>query len=242
MESRYRETPEDNRIARALFQKAAEVDPTYARAYAGLAWTYANDYDWEWTDDYEQARANAYTYAQKALAIDPYDYKSYWALGWAQLYNWEHDAATASYERALQLNPNDAELLAEMSNLLIYLGQTDRAIEQLLLAMHLNPFHPQWYKEYLGWAYEEAGRPEDAIRVLEPLLEPEEWVRRTLAAAYAAAGREEDAHRQIRAIVEKNPAFSLAAHEALLRENYPYKTEAQIKRWIEAFKLAGPPP
>jgi adenylate cyclase len=238
----YKETSEDNRLARELFQRAADVDPTYARAYAGIAWTYANEYDWEWTDDYEHARAQTYAYARKALDLDRYDYKSYWALGWAQLYNWEHDAATKSYERALQLNPNDAELLAEMTNLLIYLGEPARAIEQLQLAMRLNPYHPQWYEEYLGWAYEEAGRPEDAIGVLEPIREPEEWVRRTLAAAYAAVGRQQDARRQVEAIVRANPSFSLAEHEAYVRENYPYKTEAQIERWIEAFRLAGPPP
>jgi adenylate cyclase len=238
----YKETREDNLRARELFQKSAEVDPTYARAYAGIAWTYANEYDWEWTDDYEHVRAQAYAYARRALDLDPYDYKSYWALGWAQLYNWEHDAAIKSYERALQLNPNDAELLAEMGNLLIYIGEPDRAIDQLLLAMRLNPYHPQWYIEYLGWGYEEAGRFEDAIRVLEPLAEPDEWVRRTLAAAYAAAGRQDDASQQIEAIVAANPSFSLAQHEAYVRENYPYRTEAQIERWIEALRRAGPPP
>jgi adenylate cyclase len=238
----YKETREDNRHARELFQKSAEIAPTYARAYAGIAWTYANEYDWEWADDYEQVRAQAYAYARKALDLDPFDYKSYWALGWAQLYNWEHDAAIKSYERALQLNPNDAELLAEMGNLLIYIGEPDRAIDQLLLAMRLNPYHPQWYTEYLGWAYEEAGRFEDAIPVLEPLREPDEWVRRTLAAAYAAAGRQDDARRQIEAIVAANPSFSLAQHEAYVRENYPYRTEAQVERWIEALRRAGPPP
>jgi adenylate cyclase len=238
----YKETREDNRIARELFEKSAEIDPAFARAYAGIAWTYANEYDWNWTDDHEHAREQAYAYAQKALDLDPYDYKSYWALGWAQLYNWEHDAAIKSYERALQLNPNDAELLAEMSNLLIYIGNPDQAIEQLVLAMRLNPYHPQWYEEYLGWGYEEAGRPEDAIRTLEPIREPEEWVRRTLAAAYAAVGRQDDARQQIEAIVESDPSFSLAEHEAFVRENYPYRTEAQIERWIEAFRLAGPPP
>jgi hypothetical protein len=77
--------------------------------------------------------------------------------------------------------------------------------------------------------------------VLKPLAAPDEWVRRTLAAAYAAAGRQDDARQQIEAIVAANPSFSLAQQRPM-RENYPYRTEAQIERWIEALRRAEPPP
>ena len=41
----YKFTRDDNAAARALFEQARQADPNYARAYAGLAWTYANEYD-----------------------------------------------------------------------------------------------------------------------------------------------------------------------------------------------------
>ena len=47
-------TREDNAAARDLFEQARKIDPNYARAYAGLAWTYELDYDFEWTDDDEK--------------------------------------------------------------------------------------------------------------------------------------------------------------------------------------------
>ena len=73
----------------------------------------------------------------------------------------------AHYLRARALNPNDAELLAEMANFLIWIGQPKQAIDQVKEAIRLNPFHENWYEEYLGWAYEEAGMPQKAIEIFE---------------------------------------------------------------------------
>ena len=58
-----------------------------------------------------------------------------------------------------------------MGNLLIYVGQPKQAIDQLKEAIRLNPNHERWYTEYLGWAYEEAGMPSEAIETLEPVID-----------------------------------------------------------------------
>ena len=59
----------------------------------------------------------------------------------------------AGYLRARDLNPNDADLLADMGNLLIYVGQPKQAIDQVKEAIRLNPLHATWYVYYLGWAW-----------------------------------------------------------------------------------------
>ena len=69
--------------------------------------------------------------ANTAVRLDPSDYQAHWALGWAYLYNRQHEKAAAHYARARGLNPNDAELLAEMANFLIFVGQPKQAIEQV---------------------------------------------------------------------------------------------------------------
>ena len=51
----------------------------------------------------------------------------------------------ASYLRPRNLNPNDAELLAEMGSLLIFVGQSKQAIDQVKEAIRLNPNHEPWY-------------------------------------------------------------------------------------------------
>ena len=88
-------TREGNAAARDLFEQARKIDPNYARAYAGLAWAYADDYDYEWTDDYDKTLKLTLEKASTAVRLDPNDYQAQWALGWAYLYNRQHEKAMA---------------------------------------------------------------------------------------------------------------------------------------------------
>ena len=221
--------------ARELFEKSRSADPNYARAYAGLAWTYSLDYDFGWTDDYDKTLGLTLRMAEIAVRLDNNDYRSHWVLGWAYLYSRDYDKATASYLRARDLNPNDAELLAEMANLLIYIGQPKQAAEQLTQAIRLNPFHENWYVEYLGWAYEEAGMPLEAAKTLEQVIGPKPgedqlWVLPSLAAAYAdtKVGRTEDARRIVKEILTLEPGFSISDTVGAR----PYKTKEQVDRRV----------
>jgi len=183
--------------------------------------------------------------ARTAVRLDPKDYQAHWALGWAYLYNREYENAMAEYVRARELNPNDGELLAEMSNFLIYVGQPKQAIDQLKEAIRLNPFHERWYDEFLGWAYEDAGMPKEAIETLEPVLDlqnPDDdqlWYLPTLAAAYAdpAVGRMDDALKVVKTILSRKPEFSIS--ETVSQR--PYKTKEQIDRYVNALRRAGLP-
>ena len=234
-----------NAAARNLYEQARKTDPNYARAYAGLAWTYASDYDFDWTADYDETAKLALKYATTAVRLDPNDYSAHWALGWAYLYNRQHENAMASYLRARALNPNDAELLAEMATLLIYVGQPKQAIKQLREAIRLNPFHENWYLEYLGWANEEAGMPKEAIEVLEQAIDlqnPDEeqlWYLPTLAAAYAhpTVGRMDDARKIVKMVLSREPEFSTSKAAA----RYPYKTQELADRYVNALRRAGLP-
>ncbi|NLS02182.1 tetratricopeptide repeat protein [Rhizobium sp. P32RR-XVIII] len=237
-------TREGNLAARSLFEKARQVDPNYARAYAGLAWTYSLDYDFDWTDNYDETLRLTLEMAEKAVRLDSSDYRSHWVLGWAYLYHHEYDKAMASYSRARDLNPNDAELLAEMANLLIYVGQPEQAVAQLKEAIRLNPFHEDWYVEYLGWAYQEAGMPSEAVTTLEEVVNPnptEEqlWLLPSLAAAYAdpKVGRTDDAHKIVKEILTLDPTFSSAG----FAEARPYKLKEQRDRRVETLRRAGLP-
>ena len=239
-------TRESNAAARDLFELARKIDPNYARAYAGLAWAYADDYDYEWTEDFEKTLKLTLEMAQTAVRLDPNDYQAQWALGWACLYNRQHEQAMAHYLRARELNPNDAELLAEMANFLIWIGQPKQAIDQLKEAIRLNPFHENWYEDYLGWAYEEAGMPQKAIEIFEQAIDlqnPDDdglWYFPFIAAAYAdpTVGRMDDAREIVKTLLSRKPEFSIS--EALSHA-YPYKTKELVDRFVNAARRAGVP-
>ena len=237
-------TKESNKAARDYFNNALSAEPSYASAYTGLAWTYSSDYDFEWTDDFPKTLSLALEAAQNAVRMDGADYKGHWVLGWAQLYSRQQDKALASYQQARKLNKFDADLLAEMANVLIYTNQPDQAVKQIEEAIRLNPFHDTWYLEYLGWAYEEAGKPAEAIATLEPILQPEaseeqQWVLPFLAAAYAdpKVGKPDEAHKVVRKIFDFDPSFSIAGS----LDQAPYQTKEGADRYASALRMAGLP-
>ena len=244
----YKFKPENNQKARRHFERARDLDPDYARAYAGIAWTHALDYEYDWTEEYEAAVEQAMSYAKKAVELDHRGYRSHWILGWAHLYSWEHDLALIAYDRARELNPNDAELMAEMASLLIYAGRPEQAITQLKEAARRNPMHDPWYLEYLGWAYEEADMPQKCIETMQQVIDPvptdeQLWLLRVISACYAhpEIDRMADAKAAAAEILRLDPEFSMAEHKAYVEEVFPYKSQEQIDRWITAFSRVGLP-
>ena len=147
------------------------------------------------------------------------------------------------YLRTRKLNPNDAEVLEEMGNLLIYFGQPKQALAQVKEAIRLNPNHYEWYLYYVGWAYEEAGMPEQAIEIFEKAIDlqnPDEeqlWYLPTVAAAYAELGRMDDARKVVETVLSREPDFSIAKKVA----RYPYKTKELADRYANALRRAGFP-
>ena len=105
-----------------------------------------------------------------------------------------------------------------MANFLIWIGQPKQAIDQVKEAIRLNPFHENWYEEYLGWAYEEAGMPQKAIEIFEKVIDlqnPDDdglWYFPFIAAAYAdpTVGRMDDAREIVRTLLSRKPEFSIS--------------------------------
>ena len=140
-----RGTTEADLEARALFERAIELDPQYSRAYAGLSLAYYNEWSCQSWHLWNEGEAGASTFAEKAVELDDGDAMVHVVLGRVYLYRREFERGRAHLQRALGLNPNDPDVLASAAMWNSYLGELDEGLDLVQRAMELNPRHGTWY-------------------------------------------------------------------------------------------------
>lgn len=163
-----RQTRESLERAVGYFEKAIVLDSDYARAWAGLAKTYAFQAGVGYIHPkkgYTQAKAAV----KKALALDENLAYAYAILGWIQMSgDWDWAGADASYKKAISLEPNRG--LVEAAQLAVALGRFDQGIALAQRAVEIDPISAQALAT-LGFTLWYGGRPEEAIDVYREILE-----------------------------------------------------------------------
>lgn len=238
-DSRNQWTAEGNEKSLELVQKAIEADPLYARAYVEQAWTYFQDATRYRTGPTKETAQKALESALKAIELDETFAEGYWVAG--DVYAWlfqQPEKALASYDRALALNPNHADILAAWGGWILptVLNRPEDGIEVMQRAMRLSPFHEDWYNWGLMNAYFVARQFDDAVLVFQRIGRPSLGFRLRLAASYAYLGRTDEAQQAAEDILERKPDFSI---DAYLTASGAYETYADLLR--EGLLLAGLP-
>ena len=153
-------TPKDNAHARELFEKAIDLDPQFARAYASLAATHRRDFNGRWTKDSQSSEDLAYRMAHKAVELarrelEPRPSLPYALVqtGWILLYGEKHEEAIKAAEEAVQLDHNSADGYALWAQALVYLGKPEEALGKSQEASARNPREPYFYAYNRGQAY-----------------------------------------------------------------------------------------
>jgi serine/threonine-protein kinase len=185
---------EDLRRALNFFQRAVEKDPTFSRAWTGVAkvWYFLADVYVKPLDAYPTSREAAL----KALAVDEKDAEAHCYLSEAtRVLDWDLRGADAELKRALQLDPNSspAHLFSGLHPL--FRGDAKGGLQLILEAEKLDPVSP--LTSYVTTAaYLANDRIDDAViegqRTLQ--LDPHYfYLDSTLAAAYREKGNFDDA-------------------------------------------------
>jgi serine/threonine-protein kinase len=160
-------TSEQRAQSRAYFEQAIQLDPNYAPAYAGLADSY-------WSDISMPARETmpkAQDYALKAIALDQNFAHAHAALATVRFYgDWDWAGADREYQRALQLNPNDAETHRIYSVFLAAMGRPDEALAQVLTVQELDPLY-SGSNATAGWDLYCARRYDQALEQCQRAVE-----------------------------------------------------------------------
>jgi adenylate cyclase len=159
------ETEPSVRQAIGLFDKAVELDPSFAKAYVGLAECFlvlATDA----YEPYEQSIPKAELALKKALKLDPELAEATAAL--AQIHFLEDDVVASETEarRAIELNPSLPEAYRILSNVASLRGDFDEGVKLWEAAYHLDPVRPR-YIERVGSFYFYSGRESEALQFWE---------------------------------------------------------------------------
>jgi len=187
-------TEEDLRRALSFFQRAVEKDPTFSRAWTGIAkvWYFLADVYVKPLEAYPLSREAA----MKAIALDEKDAEEHCYLSEAKrVLDWDHASADAELNRALQLDPNSAPAHLFSGLHPLFRGELKDGLRLVLEAQKLDPVSP--IASYVATAaYLANDRVDDAVvegqRTLQ--LDPNYfYLDSVLAAAYREKGNFDEA-------------------------------------------------
>jgi TolB-like protein/Tfp pilus assembly protein PilF len=231
-------TRDDNERAREMYRKALELDPAFARAYAGLALTHAADYRNQWTDNAPHALARALELAETAFRIDQEILEVQWVLAYVHAQSGRPEQAIGHLNQAIALDPSFADAYALLGSIHTYIGQPVKAIPLVRTAIQLNPEAGYLYFLILGRAYLFRGDTEQALINLREALSRNAASLEThiyLAATLALTGDKEAAKWEAEEIRALEPGFSIDKW----LQNYPMTDGGQKRRLTSLLAQAG---
>ncbi len=232
-------TKEGNDKARAMFEKAIELDPCFAGTYAQLSYSHFRDWRYQWNKD-PQALELAFEAGKKAVDLDDSLPLAHTYLGWVYLWKRQHEEAITEAERAIALDPNFAEGHARLGEILNLSSRPEEGVTLVEEAMRLDPHYPPTYLFFLGYGYYAMGRYEEAITALQRSLarNPNHFSpHRTLAVIFSELGRTEEAQAEVTEMLRISPNASLAGQ----RKRMPFRDQAVLERYMEGLSKAGLP-
>ena len=217
----YRFNKTDNEHARQFFSRAVELDPTFARAYAGLSFAHFQNAFLGWKKPKLEID-RAFDAAGKSLMVDDRDPAAHWAMGRALWLRGGQDQAISELERAVDLSPNYATAHYSLAFVHSQSGDPHAAISFSDHSRQLSPFDPLLfamlgaraislarlgqYEEAAEWALKSAARPNAHQHIMA-----------IAALTLGMAGRVQEADAYKTRIHERVPDYAMADFLAAFR-------------------------
>ncbi len=154
----------------AYFEKAIEIDPNYAQAYAGIAECY-NDMPHYSSFPPSRAYSLAKEAAIKALELNDKLAEAHAALGLIKSdHEWDWEGSERELKRAIELNPAYETAHHWYGLLLSYLGRFEESFQEMERALELDPLSMGVIRN-LANIYYFARRYDDAIQMTNKVIE-----------------------------------------------------------------------
>jgi adenylate cyclase len=236
-----RTTQESNEEAALLYERALNLDPRLADAYAGLARVYLlrgnHRLGGAARDSCLQLTVEM---AERALSIDDHNPTALAALSLAEIHLGRHEAALRAVSRALQLNPNFAFAYTNLAACQLFRGEAAEALVAIETALRLSPLDPHRFSRlavkasalYLLRRYQEAIGAAQESRTLGYF----HTATRVLAASYAQLGMLEKAKAAANELVANGKGDTYIGEVIA-----PFLRPEDREHYAEALRKAGLP-
>jgi adenylate cyclase len=231
-------TPEANIEAESHFDRSINLDPRFASAYAWKACTLGQAWNNEFRPRTPELFQGMIQLVERAASLDENDTECHRIMCRIALIQAKFARSEYHLERALALNPNDPRLVVQRGINLTFLGDPEAAIPWIERAMRLDPFSAYRYYLDLVRALFMAGRPGEAVAVLERNTR-EHWDHYVWAAAsYAAQGEQVAALEAAQRAIALRPQLSIATYAV---GGFKWKRSEDRARLRDALARAGLP-
>lgn len=172
-------TPADAHRAIECYDKAIQLEPGFAQAYAMTAGAYAYLGSTGQLNP-DKAFEIVHKFSDKALELDNSIAESHIAKASAYLfYDWKWQAAFEELQKALELNPAATDTYYLLSMYYIIVGKKTEAIRILLDALEIDPLSTR-VNVHLIDAYIMNSQYDDALNIIDKLLEIDPTMRSAL--------------------------------------------------------------
>jgi tetratricopeptide (TPR) repeat protein len=237
----YRLTKRSVEYAIQLFEKAIELDPRYAAAYAGCSSAYGQMY--QWFSRQEKFREKAQELSFKALMYDTNLSEAYRAMGLSYFVWGKFDEAAASSKKAIEIDPDDFIAYWTLGRIYFSQGELQQALGLFRRVIEIKP---GFYSAHLDVAQtcEGLGRTEEAAAARRQVLEllpnyllqnpDDSRARMVYALSLASAGRKEEATTEGAKALELSPGDPVMLYNGACL----YAQLGEVVRGIGALKQA----
>jgi tetratricopeptide (TPR) repeat protein len=157
----YRFNRLDNSAAMHLFQRAVEIDPTFARAHAGLSFVHFQSAFMHYTDDIRAIRQSRH-FAERGLELDPLDPFVNFVMGRTYWLDGDLETSLSWLERATDISPHYAQGIYARAWTEVLSGKAVDSRSHVDLAMRLSPLDPLHYAMLATRAFTHMASNEDA--------------------------------------------------------------------------------
>ncbi|WP_170603437.1 adenylate/guanylate cyclase domain-containing protein [Ruegeria arenilitoris] len=236
----YELNPEDNAIARGLFEELYRVQPDSVVGPSYVSVTHWMDGFFFWTDPGARSMKLAASWAQKAMEYEDNNGIGHAVFGHLLLLEGRYEEALALCKTGARLRASCPLAHALHGLVLNYCGDAHSAVQSVKEALNLEKVYPAWLIDILAAAYRDCGDVALSIPAAKESLRinpRNNDARVILCSDYGLASERDAARRIADEVITIDPTFRLSDYA----KSQPYKDPAALDRVMNVLRDAGLP-